>query len=445
MQLPHLKNKIRLISILAALLCTSLLHGCEDQAQSNPAAPAAARPAPEVAVVEVVAREVTLTTELPGRTSPFMIAEIRPQVNGLIQKRLFTEGADVEAGQVLYQIDPAPFQAAYENAQANLTAMKKSADRAQAAINASLAMVAQQEASYKLAQTNGDRFDQAYDQRAVSASQRDQAMTEVEVARAALQAAEAKVESERKSLAAAEAGIKQAEAALKTVRIQLDYTLITAPISGRVGRSTVTEGAIITAYQPTPLATIQQTDPIYVDVPQSTLEVLRMAQKTEKGQIVTGGTGQTEVSLLLEDGTLYPQKGVLKFRDVTVDPTTGSVTLRMIFPNPDQTLLPGMFVRTVVQEGIARDAILVPQSGISRNSKGEPLALIVDKDNKIEQRILKLDRAIKDMWLVASGLEPGDRVVVEGSQKVRPGAVVRIAEPDNTQSREASSKPNSKI
>ncbi|ACL06512.1 efflux transporter, RND family, MFP subunit [Desulfatibacillum aliphaticivorans] len=428
MTLPRQQDAYRLIGLLAFLLFASLLFGCNEQQPQNAAAPAAAMPPPEVGVVTVSPQSVTLTTELPGRTSPFLISEIRPQVNGLIQKRLFVEGADVEAGQVLYQIDPAPFEAAYENAEANLSAVKKSADRAQAGLEAAMAGVAQAEASYKLAMTNGERFTKAYEQQAVSASERDQAVTQVEVARATLEAAKAQVDSERKALASAKASIKQAEAALKTTRIQLDYTQITAPISGRIGRSAVTEGAIVTAYQPTALSTIQQTDPVFVDVPQSTLDVLRLSKLAKSGEIETDGEGQAEVGLMLEDGTEYPHKGTLEFRDVTVDPTTGSVTLRMVFPNPDQTLLPGMFVRAVVQEGVAKDAILAPQDGVRRNPKGLPLAYVVNKDNVVEQRLLTLDRAIGDKWLVTSGLQDGDRVVVEGSQKIRPGATVRVAD-----------------
>ena len=239
-------------------------------------------------------QQIVLTTELPGRTSAYLVAEIRPQVSGLIQKRLFTEGSDVKAGQVLYQIDPAPFQAALDNAAANLAVMQKTADRARAALGASIAGVARQRATLELARTNRERFEEAFKDRAVSASQRDQAVTEAEVAEAALQAAEAQVESDRKAIAVAEAAIQQAEAALETARINLGYTRITAPISGRIGRSNVTVGAIVTAYQPVALATIQQLDPIYVDVPQSTTELLRLRRSLEDGRLNHDGKNQQE-------------------------------------------------------------------------------------------------------------------------------------------------------
>ena len=393
--------------------------GCERRHEPPPP------PVPEVATVTVQPQQVVLTTELPGRTSAYLVAEIRPQVSGLIQKRLFTEGSDVKAGQVLYQIDPAPFQAALDNAAANLAAMQKNADRARAALEASIAGVTRQRATLELARTNRERFEEAFKDRAVSASQRDQAVTEAEVAEATLQAAEAQVESDRKAIAAAEAAIQQAEAALETARINLGYTKITAPISGRIGRSSVTEGALVTAYQPMALATIQQLDPIYVDVPQSTTELLRLKRRLEDGRLNQDGTNQNKVSLILEDGTAYPLEGTLQFRDVTVDPTTGSVILRIVFPNPNGVLLPGMFVRAVVKEGVNEQAILIPQQAVSRDPKGNPIALIVDAEGKVQQRMLTLDRAIGDQWLVSSGLAPGDRVIVEGMQKVRPGAAVK--------------------
>jgi membrane fusion protein (multidrug efflux system) len=411
---------LRCIVVLVALLSGLLLGGCDRSTQSQPPPSV-----PEVATVTVSTQSVVLTTELPGRTSSYLVAEIRPQVNGLIQKRMFKEGSDVKAGQVLYQIDPAPFQAAFDNAAANLTAMEKTADRALAALGASIAGVARQQATLELARTNRERFEEAFKDRAVSASQRDQAVTEAEVAEATLRAAEAQVESDRKAVAVVEAAIQQAEAALETVRINLGYTKITAPISGRIGRSNVTDGAIVTAYQPIPLATIQQMDPIYVDVPQSTTELLRLRRRLEDGRLNRNGTNQKKVNLILEVGRAYPLEGTLEFRDVTVDPTTGSVILRLVFPNPEGLLLPGMFVRAVVQEGIAEQAILVPQQGVTRDPKGNPIALIVDNAGKVQQRMLRLDRAMGDKWLVSSGLAPGNRLIVEGLQKVRPGASVK--------------------
>jgi membrane fusion protein (multidrug efflux system) len=227
-------------------------------------------------------------------------------------------------------------------------------------------------------------------------------------------------------MAAAEAAIQQAEAALETARINLGYARVTAPISGRIGKSNVTDGALVAAYQTLALASIQQIDPIYVDVPRSTTELLRLKHRSEKSRHITHGEDQRKVKLLLEDGTPYPSEGILHFRDVTVDPTTGSVILRMVFPNPKTILLPGMYVRAVVQEGIAEQAILVPQQGVTRDPKGNPIALIVDDAGKVQQRMLTLDRAIGDQWLVSSGLAPGDRLIVEGLQKVRPGAAVKV-------------------
>jgi membrane fusion protein (multidrug efflux system) len=416
----QVKERVKLIFVSIYLFCSPMLDGCQRQAPPPPPPP------PEVAVVTIQAQQAVLTNELPGRTSPYRVAEIRPQVSGIIQKRLFEEGADVKAGAGLYQIDPAPFQAAYDNAAASLAVLRKAPDRARAALQASIAVVSRQRATLELARTNLQRFQELFEDRAVSASQRDQAVTDVEVAEATLRAAEAQVESDREALAAAEAAIQQGEAALETARINLGYTRITAPISGRIGRSNVTDGALVAAYQPLALASIQQIDLIYVDVPQSTTELLRLKQRLAKGGLKTDGEDQRKVKLLLEDGIPYPVEGTLQFRDVTVDPTTGSVTLRMIFPNPKSILLPGMYVRVVVQEGIAEQAILAPQQGVTRDPKGNPVALIVDAGGKVQQRMLTLDRTIGDQWLVSSGLAPGDRVIVEGLQKVRPGDGVKV-------------------
>ena len=353
----HMKN----LSILCLLIAASGMSCSRKQAPPPPA--------PEVATVTVARQPVLLTTELPGRTSPYLIAEIRPQVNGLIQKRLFTEGSDVQAGQELYQIDPAPFQAVLDNAKAILPALRSRADR----------------------------FKEALVDKAVSQQDFDDA----------------------------DAALKQAEAALETARINLNYTHIVSPISGRIGASTVTDGAIVTAYQPMALATIQQLDPIYVDVPQSTSEMLRLQRLLNEGRLNRDATNVNQVQLILGDGTKYPLEGTLQFRDVSVDPTTASVILRMVFPNPNGVLLPGMFVRTVVKEGVNDQAILIPQQAVSRDPKGNPMALIVNAAGKVEQRLLGLDRAIGDQWLVATGLEPGDRVIAEGMQKVRPGAEVK--------------------
>jgi len=400
-----------------ALLAGLSQAGCQRQDAAPP------RSIPEVATIEVRPETVVLTSELPGRTAGFRVAEIRPQVNGLIQKRLFTEGSQVQAEQVLYQIDPAPYQAALDNADANLLATRKAADRAQAALNASQASLKRYQATLALAKINFKRYENLLQSRAVSAMERDQFATDVDVAEATLRTAEAQIESDRQALGAAEAAIKQAEAAQETARINLNYTKITAPITGRIGRSNITEGSIVAAYQALPLATIQQFDPIYIDVPQSTVDLNRLRRALAQGQLK--GNDTDRVKILLEDGTVYPQEGTLMFRDVTVDPTTGSVILRIEVPNRDAVLLPGMFVRAVIGEGVNQQAILVPQQAVSRDPKGNPFTLIVGADDKVERRNLVTDRAVGDKWLVSSGLVAGDRVIVEGLQRARPGAPVK--------------------
>jgi membrane fusion protein, multidrug efflux system len=356
--------KLFLVAFLASLSITA----CSRHGQTPPSV------SPEVATMTVAQQPVSLTTELPGRTSPYLIAEIRPQVNGLILKRLFTEGSDVQAGQELYQIDPAPFQAALDSVQASLPALRSRAER----------------------------FKEALADKAVSQQDFDDA----------------------------DAALKQAEAQLETARINLNYTHIVSPISGRIGKSSVTDGAIVTAYQPTPLATIQQLDPIYVDVPQSTSELLRLQRRLADGRLNHDGTNQNTVQLILEDGTPYLLEGTLQFRDVSVDPTTGSVILRMVFPNPKNTLLPGMFVRTLVKEGVVEQAILIPQQAVLRDSKGNPYVMVVEAAGAAQPRPLVLDRAIGDQWLITSGLAPGDRVITEGLQRVRPGMPVKEAAPN---------------
>jgi len=338
---------------------------------------------PEVATVTIAAERVVLEMELPGRTSPYVVAEIRPQVSGLIQKRPFVEGSDVQAGSLLYQIDPAPYQAAYDQA------------------HAALAMA---EANLPATRMRAERLKGLVATRAVGQQDYDDAV-------AALQRAEASVQAAR--------------AAVENARINLEYTPIKAPITGRIGRSSVTVGALVTAYQPVPLSVIQQLDPIYVDVTQSSADLLRLRRAMQSGTLKQGGESRRKVRLLLEDGSSYSHEGALQFRDVTVEPSTGSVTLRMVFPNPDHVLLPGMFVRAIVEEGVNEQAVLAPQQGVTRDVKGNPVAWIVGTDEKVEQRLLELDRAIGDKWLVTKGLTPGDRVIVEGLQRARPGTPVK--------------------
>lgn len=363
---------------LMALGSLFLLGGCE----SGHGQQSAQAPVPEVAVLTIEPQQVELTTELPGRTSAYLVSEIRPQVNGIIQKRHYKEGSDVKAGQLLYQIDPAPFQVAYDSAKASL-------GKAQAHLPS--------------IRSRSQRYNELLADKAVSQQDCDDAA-------AAVQQAMAEIEFWK----------TQVEAA----RINLDYTRVTAPISGRIGRSSVTDGALVTAYQPSALATIQQLDPIYVDVTQSSAELLRLKRIMETGRLSAGENGR-KVRIVMEDGVPYPLEGTLQFRDVTVDPATGSFTLRVVVPNPDHLLLPGMFVRAIVQEGIADRAILVPQQGVTRNPKGEAVALIVDDAGVVQQRILTLNRAIGDKWVVSEGLAPGDRLILEGMLNVRPGTAVK--------------------
>jgi len=387
--LETVRGPLKWSLLLVALFGGLLLGGC-GRGQQSPQSPA-----PEVAAVAVQPQRIVLTTELPGRTCAYLVAEIRPQVNGIIQKRLFTEGSDVKANQVLYQIDPAPFQAALDSARANL---------------------AKSEANLVVARLRADRSRGLLAANAVSQQDYD---------------------DKEAALKQAEADIEYCKAAIETARINLDYTRVTAPISGRIGRSNVTDGALVTAYQALALATIQQLYPIYVDVPQSTTELLKLKRRMEDNRLHQNGTDQNTVKLILEDGTAYPLEGNLQFRDVTVDPTTGSVVVRVVFPNPDVILLPGMFVRAVVQEGVSEQAILIPQQSVSRNPKGDPVALIVDGEGKVQQRMLVIDRAIGDDWLVSSGLASGDRVIVEGLQKIRPGASVKVVPFDAARKAEA--------
>lgn len=363
-----------------ALMGFLLTVGCD----SGPGNRAGTPPqTPEVAVVTIAPRHLELTTTLPGRTSAFLLAEIRPQVNGIIQKRAFQEGSDVKAGQLLYQIDPAPFQVALDSAMASL-------GRARANLPSMRVRVAR----YKELLADNAVSRQDYDDAAAALDQ-------------------------------VKADIAYWKTAVEAARINLAYTRVTAPISGTIGRSNVTDGALVAAYQPMALATIQQMDPIYVDVTQSSAEFLRLRRSMDAGQLSKDEETGGKVRLILEDGASYPHEGALQFSDVTVNPGTGSFILRIVVPNPDHLLLPGMFVRAVVHEGVAPQAILVPQQGVSRNPKGEPVVMIVDESGVVAQRFLTIDRAIGDQWLVASGLSAGDRVIVEGMQRIRPGATVR--------------------
>lgn len=367
----------KLITCVGMLIACLLMAGC---GKAKSAAPPPSGP-PEVGIMVVKPEKVALSTELSGRTAPHLIAEVRPQVSGIIKKRLFTEGSDVKAGQVLYQIDPASFEAAYASAKA-----------AQARVEATLVSVRLTEGRYR----------DLVKIKAVSQQDYDNAFA---------------------ALKQAEADLAFAKAAVETARINLAYTKVTAPISGRIGRSTVTDGALVTANQPAALATVQQLDSMYVDVTQSTADLLKLKQNLANGIMKKSASAQ--VKLLLEDGSKYPLTGTLKFSEVTVDQSTGSVTLRAVFPNPKQTLLPGMFVRAILEEGENDHAILVPQRGISRNPKGEAVAMTIGAGDKVEPRTVKVVRTVGESWLVSEGLQAGDRVILEGLQKARPGTQVK--------------------
>jgi membrane fusion protein (multidrug efflux system) len=376
----HVTQTIKRATLLAGIAGALLLNGC---GKTQPAGATLPASPPEVGVVVIQPQRVTLTTELPGRTAAYLVAEVRPQVNGIVQKRLFTEGSDVKAGQVLYQIDPATYRATHASARASLS---------------------RAEATLVSARLKANRYRELVKINAVSQQDHDDAY-------AALKQAEADVES--------------AKAALESARINLAYTRVTAPISGRIGRSTVTSGALVTANQTAALATIQHLGSMYVDVTQSNAELLKLKQNLASGLLKQGGANQARVKLLLEDGSAYPTPGTLKFSEVTVEQSTGSITLRAVFPNPKQTLLPGMFVRAIVEEGVSEQAILVPQRGVTRNSKGETLAMVVGTKEKAESRPIKVSRTIGDSWLVSDGLKAGDRVILEGLQRAKPGTVVK--------------------
>ena len=339
--------------------------------------------APEVSVITLAPQTVTLTSELSGRTTAFLLADVRPQVSGIVKARLFTEGGDVKAGQTLYQIDPAPYEAALASARATL---------------------AKAEANVQTLKLKAGRYDELAGIDAVSKQDRDDTQA---------------------SLKQAMADVEAGKAAVRTAQINLDYTRISAPISGRIGRSAVTPGALLTANQETSLATVQQLDPIYVDVTQTSAELLQLRDELAAGTLQGVKNGQAKVKLLLENGSTYPLEGMLQFSEVSVDQGTGSVTLRAVFPNPQRRLLPGMYVRAVVDRGTSSKAILAPQAAVSRDAKGHATAMVVDKSGKVQARALTTSRMVGDSWLVTSGLAAGDKLVVDGLQSIQPGATVK--------------------
>jgi membrane fusion protein (multidrug efflux system) len=368
-----------------ALAGVFLLAACG--AKDQPPGPGAGGPgAPAVTVLTVKTESVPVAAELPGRTSPYLIAELRPQVTGIIKARQFKEGSEVKAGQVLYQIDPATYQAAYDSARANL---------------------ARAEANVEAARLKAERYGELVKIEAVSKQANDEAA-------AALKQVQAEVGS--------------AKAALDKARIDLGFTRVTSPIAGRISRSVVTPGALVTANQDDALATVQQLDPIYVDLTQSSAKLLSLKRDLDSGKLQRTNGNAVKVQLVLEDGSLYGVEGKLAFSEVTVDEGTGSVTMRAVFPNPKGELLPGMYVRARLTQGVNRDAILVPHAAVSRTPRGEAQVMVVNPENKVEARIVGVEQSIGDKWVVTEGLAAGDRVIVEGLQKVKPGAPVQAQE-----------------
>ncbi|MGK3142681.1 efflux RND transporter periplasmic adaptor subunit [Pantoea sp. C2G6] len=391
-------NKIRGLSPLAAVLMLSgsfLLTGCDNNKSEQ-----AAQQPPEVGVVTLKTEPLKISTELPGRTSAYRVAEVRPQVSGIILKRNFVEGSDIQAGQSLYQIDPATYQAAYDSAKGDLV---------QAQANARIAQLTVKR--YKPLLGTKYISQQDYDTAVATAAQND----------AAVQVARANVES---------------------ARINLAYTKVTSPISGRIGKSSVTEGALVQSGQTTALATVQQLDPMYVDVTQSSDDFMRLRSELESGKLKQTD-GKAKVTLLMQDGSSYAQPGTLEFSDVTVDETTGSITLRAIIPNPNHTLLPGMFVRARLDEGTNPNALLVPQQAVTRTATGQATVMVVGADNKVEARTVNAAQAIGDKWLVTDGVKAGERVISTGLQRAKPGAQVTPQEVSDDAKAAPDSKPQS--
>lgn len=369
-----MRNRLAILGMLFTLL----LAGCsQPQQQAGPG-----NQTPEVEVVQLQSEPLQLANELPGRTVDYRQAEIRPQVSGILQQRLFEEGQQVQQGQLLYQIDPASYQASLNSAKASLARAKAVSHNAR---------------------LKADRFKGLLNSKSVSQQEYDDAEA---------------------SLMQAEAEVAIARAEVQSAAINLEYTEIRAPISGQIGRSAVTEGALLTANQQQGLATIRQLDPIYVDLTQSASELRKLRHQLENGDL--DNTSQADVSLRLEDGTKYQHKGKLKFSEVNVDPSTAMVTLRAVFPNAEGDLLPGMFVRAEVELGTDPDAILVPQQAVTYTPKGQASVMLVDKDNKVVSKVVELGQARNQRWLVKSGLQAGDRVIVRGLQMVQPGAQVKV-------------------
>lgn len=384
---PH--RRAAIVSLTVAALMSGLLAACGDGGNNQHH-----EGTPDVGFVTMAPEKVTSTTELPGRTSSFRVADVRARVDGIILRRTFDEGSEVKAGQLLFKIDPAPYQAALNSAKATLA-------RAQANLQ-STGLLAK-------------RYKSLLASHAVSQQNYDDALA-----------------AEQQNAAEVASG----KAAVDSAQINLGYTDVVSPISGRIGKALVTEGGYVQQGAATLLATVQQLDPIYVDVTQSTNDLLRLRSELESGQLTRAGKTAAKVSLILEDGSVYPESGQLEFSDITVDEGTGSIQIRAVFPNPKGILLPGMFVHARLDEGVRNEAILVPQEGVTRDPKGQAMVMLLGKDNKVEPRQIKTDRAVGDKWLVSEGLVAGDKVIVQGLQKARPGQPVNPSPADlagNTQ------------
>lgn len=390
-------------SAAAVALSALFLAACSGDKEQGATAGADAQPAPAVTVMTVKSESVPMVTELPGRTTPYLIAELRPQVTGIVTERAFNEGSEVKAGQVLYRIDPAPYQAAYDSAKAAL---------------------ARAEANAQVARIKAERHAGLVKIEAVSKQANDDAQ-------AALKQAQAEVAA--------------AKAALDKAKIDLDYTRLKSPIAGRIGRSAVTAGALVTANQAQALATVQQLDPIYVDLTQSSVEMLRLRSDLAAGRLQAGAKGEVPVKLILEDGSEYAAEGRLALSEVTVDEGTGSVTLRAQFANGDGVLLPGMYVRARLPQGTRSDAILVPHKALSRDPRGDALVMVVNADNVVESRAVQVAQSLGESWVLTGGLQAGERVIVEGLQRVRPGAPVQAEEAAAAAGAQASAAPAASV
>jgi membrane fusion protein (multidrug efflux system) len=375
-------TQVKRRTTLAALAASAAgLAGC-----GGAQAPTAQRGPAEVSVLTLAARSIGIVDELPGRTVAYRVAEVRPQVSGIVQKRLFEEGGEVKSGEQLYQIDASTYTAALRSAEAALQRAEANRDKAALLLD-----------RYKPLSTADLVSKQAY----------DDAVT---------------------GLAAAEADVAAAKAQTETARINVVYCQVRAPIAGRVGRSLVTEGALVTSQQTSPLAVVQQLDPIYIDITQSSADRVKLQRSLASGELQHDQQGEADVSLTLEDGSQYAEHGKLQFSEVSVDPSTGSVVLRALFPNPHRELLPGMFVRAQLTQATKRDALLVPQRGVTRNQQGNAVVFVVADGNVVAERVVTAARTIGNEWLISSGLNAGDRVIVDGLQKIRPGAQVHPVE-----------------